>query len=99
MHQRVTTIPLGQSSSERDKLVHRAKLLAWLGIGYLAMPFDLVPDFIPLVGQLNDAIIVALVLGLVARSGGPEIVRVHWPSPEDSLRAILRLAYGRQPTP
>jgi uncharacterized membrane protein YkvA (DUF1232 family) len=65
-------------------------------IGYLVMPLDLVPDFIPVVGQLDDAILVALVLRTVLRSGGPDVVREHWPGPEDSLRVILRLAYGTQ---
>jgi uncharacterized membrane protein YkvA (DUF1232 family) len=63
-------------------------------IGYLAMPFDLVPDFIPIAGQLDDAILVALVLRLVLRSGGPELLRENWPGPEASRKLITRLAYG-----
>ena len=72
---------------------HRNLLLAAL-IGYLAMPVDLVPDFIPVAGQLDDAIIVALVLRWVLRAGGPELLREHWPGPPTSLNAISRLAYG-----
>jgi uncharacterized membrane protein YkvA (DUF1232 family) len=72
------------------------KLLIFAMIGYLAMPFDLVPDFIPVAGQLDDAILVALVLRTVLRGGGPGLVREHWPGPDDSLRVILRLAYGPQ---
>ena len=67
-----------------------------LGLGllavYLAMPLDLVPDFIPVAGQLDDAILVALALRSLVRSAGPEIVRRHWPGPEESLQAVLRLA-------
>jgi uncharacterized membrane protein YkvA (DUF1232 family) len=63
-------------------------------IGYLAMPFDLVPDFIPVAGQLDDAILVALVLRIVLRSGGPELLRENWPGPEASRKLITRLAYG-----
>jgi uncharacterized membrane protein YkvA (DUF1232 family) len=74
------------------------KLLVVALIGYLAMPFDLVPDFVPVAGQLDDAIIVALVLRAVARSGGPELVRHHWPGPQRSLNVILRLAWGREST-
>jgi uncharacterized membrane protein YkvA (DUF1232 family) len=80
-----------------DQRIHRSrKLLILALIGYLAMPIDLVPDFIPVAGQLDDAILVALVLRSVLRRGGPQLVREHWPGPEDSLRVILRLAYRRQ---
>jgi uncharacterized membrane protein YkvA (DUF1232 family) len=81
----------------RDPRISRARKLLIIGlIGYLAMPLDLVPDFIPVAGQLDDAILVALVLRAVLRGGGPQAVREHWPGPKDSLRVILRLAYGRQ---
>jgi uncharacterized membrane protein YkvA (DUF1232 family) len=79
-----------------DRRVPRSrKLLLGALIGYLAMPIDLVPDFIPVAGQLDDAIIVAVVLRALVRSGGRELVREHWPGPPSSLAGLLRLAYGR----
>jgi uncharacterized membrane protein YkvA (DUF1232 family) len=69
---------------------HKAALL--LLAGYLAMPFDLVPDFIPVAGQLDDAILVAIVLRSLVRSGGGDLVKAHWPGPESSLAVVLRLA-------
>jgi uncharacterized membrane protein YkvA (DUF1232 family) len=81
-----------------DRRVPRpARLLILALIAYLAMPFDLGPDFIPVVGQLDDAIIVAFVLRTILRSGGPELVREHWPGPPTSLGVLLRVAYGRNP--
>ena len=65
-------------------------------IAYLAMPIDLVPDFIPVVGQLDDAIVVALMLRALLRSGGPELLREHWPGPEASLAVVSRLACGER---
>jgi uncharacterized membrane protein YkvA (DUF1232 family) len=78
-----------------ERVPRRRKLLLGTLIGYLALPFDLVPDFIPVAGQLDDAIIVALVLRTMLRSGGPDLLRQHWPGPAASLNALMRLAYGR----
>jgi uncharacterized membrane protein YkvA (DUF1232 family) len=80
-----------------DRVPRRSKLLLWALIGYLASPLDLVPDFLPVVGQLDDAIVVAFVLRTVVRSGGPDLLREQWPGPEASLNILLRLAYGRPP--
>jgi uncharacterized membrane protein YkvA (DUF1232 family) len=75
-----------------DPRVSRGGKLLLLGmVAYLAMPFDLIPDFIPVAGQLDDAILVALVLRTVLRGAGPDLVREHWPGPETSLGTVLRL--------
>ena len=67
------------------------KLLLGALLAYLAMPIDLVPDVIPVAGQLDDAIAVAIVLRGVLRAAGVDVVREHWPGPERSLAVILRL--------
>jgi uncharacterized membrane protein YkvA (DUF1232 family) len=77
----------------RDPRVpRRRKLLLLALVGYLALPFDLVPDFIPVAGQLDDAIIVALVLRHFVKAGGEQLIRECWPGPQPSLHLILRLA-------
>ena len=81
----------------RDPRVPRSRKLLLLAlVGYLALPFDLVPDFIPVAGQLDDAIIVTLVLRSLVRSGGEDMMRELWPGPEESLTLILRLARPRE---
>jgi uncharacterized membrane protein YkvA (DUF1232 family) len=67
------------------------KALLGLVLAYLALPFDLVPDFIPVAGQLDDAIVVALVLRSVLRSAGDGLLSEHWPGPQSSLDVLRRL--------
>ena len=81
----------------RDQRVPRRRKLMLVALaGYLALPIDLVPDFIPVAGQLDDAIVVALVLRHVIEAGGEPMLRELWPGPEQSLAVILRLARPRR---
>jgi uncharacterized membrane protein YkvA (DUF1232 family) len=77
----------------RDPRVQRRRKLALaLLAAYLVLPFDLVPDFIPVAGQLDDAILVALVLRFLVRGGGEPLLREHWPGPARSLALITQAA-------
>jgi uncharacterized membrane protein YkvA (DUF1232 family) len=73
-----------------------SKLLLGGLVAYLASPIDLVPDFVPVAGQLDDALVVALVLRVVLRRTGAEKLREHWPGPDRSLGVLLRLARPRR---
>jgi uncharacterized membrane protein YkvA (DUF1232 family) len=61
-------------------------------VAYLISPIDLIPDFIPVVGYADDAIIVAWALRSVTRAAGPEALDRHWPGTPEGLRAVKRLA-------
>jgi uncharacterized membrane protein YkvA (DUF1232 family) len=76
------------------RVPRRHKLLLGLVVGYLALPFDLVPDFIPVAGQVDDALVVVLALRAVLRGSGRGLVSAHWPGPERSLAFVLRFAGG-----
>ena len=64
----------------------------WLLLGYLALPIDLVPDVIPVLGYADDAILVALVLRTVVRRAGVPALERHWPGTPDGLAALLSLS-------
>lgn len=65
----------------------------WLGVllVYLALPFDLIPDFIPVLGYADDAIIAASALRFAVRHAGMDAVRHNWPGSDEGLRALLGL--------
>lgn len=66
-------------------------------MAYLAIPIDLIPDFIPVLGYADDAIVVTLVLRGTVRRAGMEAVRARWAGTEDGFAALCRLAGLAQP--
>jgi uncharacterized membrane protein YkvA (DUF1232 family) len=59
-------------------------------IAYLAMPIDLVPDFIPVAGQLDDVLVLAIALRVLVCGSGSELVREHWPGSPRALAVLVR---------
>ncbi len=77
----------GDRSLPRGVRVRLVLLLA-----YLALPIDVVPDFIPVLGYADDAVVVVLVLRSVARSAGSQALELHWPGTPEGLATVRRLA-------
>lgn len=83
------------------RLVHRlaadrslprgVRIRLGLLLAYLASPIDLVPDFIPVLGYADDAIVVTVVLRGVVRRAGLDVVRSRWPGTEDGFAVLCRL--------
>lgn len=73
----------------RDERVSpRAKLLAGAVLAYIALPLDVMPDVLPLVGILDDLALVILALeGLVAMTPRA-VVQEHWPGKDDILNLV-----------
>jgi uncharacterized membrane protein YkvA (DUF1232 family) len=75
-----------------DKTLPRGvRVRLGLLLAYLALPIDLVPDFVPVLGYADDAIIVSVVLRSVVRRAGLDAVRAHWPGTDDGFAALTRL--------
>ena len=71
----------------------RGKVALVALVAYLASPIDLVPDFLPVIGLLDDAIVVALTLRWIVRVAGPDQVCRHWRGSARGLELVLRVAY------
>jgi uncharacterized membrane protein YkvA (DUF1232 family) len=77
----------------RDPRISRPRRAAlFVVLGYLALPIDLVPDFLPGIGQLDDAVVLGLALRVIVHGGGSDLVREAWPGPDASLTLVLRAA-------
>ena len=71
-------------------------------LGYLALPFDLVPDILPVIGYADDVVVVVWTLRSVVRVVGLPELRRHWRGSDDGFEALRRVAglpTGRRPRP
>ena len=73
------------------------KLLLGGALVWIVSPIDLVPEFVPVLGPFDDAIVGALVLRHVVRRAGPDVVAAHWRGDARTLAVLLRVAGVRPP--
>jgi len=75
----------------KDPRVPRGpKVVLAIGIVWLVSPIDLLPEFLPVLGPLDDAVVAALVLRHLVHRAGADVVREHWRGAPDTLELILR---------
>ncbi len=76
----------------RDPRVpRRSKMLLFFGAAWVASPIDLIPEFIPVLGPLDDAVVAALILRHLLRTAGRDVVTDHWRGDPATLARLLRL--------
>jgi uncharacterized membrane protein YkvA (DUF1232 family) len=77
----------------RDPAVPRGpKIALAIGVVWLISPIDLLPEFLPVLGPLDDAVVAALVLRYLVKRAGLDVVRAHWRGDPATLGTILRAA-------
>jgi uncharacterized membrane protein YkvA (DUF1232 family) len=82
----------------RDPGTPRSSRLALAGLAlWIASPIDLIPEFIPVVGPLDDIVVAAIVLRWVGRRVGEDALRAHWPGSTEGFGLVQRLL-GRTAT-
>ena len=75
-----------------DRVPRSSKILLLLGAFWLASPIDLIPEFLPGVGPLDDAVVAGLVLRHVVKRAGSEVVKDHWHGDPKTIGLMLRAA-------
>jgi uncharacterized membrane protein YkvA (DUF1232 family) len=75
-----------------ERVPRSSKVLLLLGAFWLASPIDLIPEFLPGVGALDDAIVAGLVLRYVVKRAGPDVVKDHWLGDPKTIGLMLRAA-------
>ncbi len=75
-----------------ERVPRSSKVLLLLGAFWLASPIDLIPEFLPGVGALDDAVVAGLILRHVVKRAGPDIVRDHWRGEPKTIGLMLRAA-------
>lgn len=64
------------------------KALLAAAVAYVLMPVDLIPDFVPVLGLLDDLLLLALTVDRLVVRAGPELVSYHWDGPDEALAAL-----------
>lgn len=89
------TIVLVRRLAGDPQLPRSVRRTLWLLGGYLAVPIDVIPDFIPVLGYADDAIVVAIALRAVVRAAGADALERHWTGSAAGFTVVRRLAGTR----
>ena len=72
----------------------RVRLALLILLVWLINPIDLIPEFIPVVGPLDDVVVAVLVLRFVRRELGDEALRRRWPGTDDGFELLVAVLGG-----
>jgi uncharacterized membrane protein YkvA (DUF1232 family) len=74
-----------------SRVPRSSKALLLVGLAWFASPIDLIPEFIPILGPLDDAVVAALILRRLGRTAGRGVVEEHWRGDPATIARLLRL--------
>jgi len=74
-----------------SRVPRSSKALLIFGAAWITSPIDLIPEFIPVLGPLDDAVVAALILRRVLKRAGADVVADHWRGDPATLERLLRL--------
>jgi len=73
------------------RVPRRSKWLLMFGAAWIVSPIDLIPEFIPFLGPLDDAVVAALILRRLVRTAGRDVVLEHWHGDPATIARLLRV--------
>ncbi len=71
-----------------------SKILVLFGVVWIASPIDLIPEFIPFLGPLDDAVVAALILRRLVKTAGSDVVEEHWRGDPATIRRLTRWSHA-----
>ncbi len=75
-----------------ERVPRRVKVEVGLAAGYLLMPIDVIPDFLPGIGQLDDVAVIGWAVRRLLLGAGEGILREHWHGSDRGLEVLLQIA-------
>lgn len=77
----------------RDKRVPRNRRLSMALVGaYVASPVDVIPDFVPVLGSVDDLLVLAFAIDYLLKVSPEEVIEEHWEGSEDGLELVRGIA-------
>ncbi len=81
-------VKLGWRLTKDPRIPLKARLFAGVAVAYAMSPFDVLPGWIPVVGQLDDILLLILALQYLMDAAGEVVVREYWEGSSDVLEVI-----------
>jgi len=77
----------------RDPTIRRGvRLRVWIAIVYNVQPINLIPDFVPVIGLVDNLLVTVWAVRSTVKHAGPDAIERHWPGTPEGLAILLRIS-------